>query len=102
MYKLKLSEPFVEDVNISVNYIRNTLLEPVAAQRLKDEVKKAYKKIKEKPFIYPAVPDKYLAALGYRFKMIKNYMLFYIVEKNVIKVSRFLHGHRDWMNILEK
>ena len=102
MYKLKLSEPFIEDVSISVNYIKNTLLEPVAAQRLKDEVKKAYKKIKENPFAYPAVPDKYLATLGYRFKMVKNYILFYIVDKKVIKVTRFLHAHRDWMNILEK
>ena len=102
MYKLKLSEPFVEDVNISVNYIKNTLLEPIAAQRLKDDVKKAYKKIRENPLIYPVVPDKYLSELGYRFKMVKNYILFYIVEKKVIKVTRFLHGHRDWMNILGK
>ena len=102
MYKLKLSGPFKNDLSSSINYITNTLLEPVAAQRLKDEVKKAYKKIKENPLAYPAVPDKYLATLGYRFKMVKNYILFYIVEKNVIKITRFLHGHRDWMNILEK
>ena len=102
MYKLKLSEPFVEDVKISIDYIKNTLLEPAAALRLKDEVKKSYKKIKENPFMYPAVPDKYLSTLGYRFKMVRNYMLFYIVEKKVIKVTRFLHGHRDWMNILLK
>jgi plasmid stabilization system protein ParE len=100
MYTLKLSEPFINDVDSSVNYIKHTLQAPVAAKRLSDEVKKAYKKIKETPFIYPAVPDKYLASLGYRFTMVNNYMMFYIVENKTINISRFLYGHRDWINIL--
>jgi plasmid stabilization system protein ParE len=102
MYTLKLSEPFINDVDKSVCYIKHTLQAPVAAKNLKEEVKKAYKKIKETPFIYPAVPDKYLASLGYRFIMVNNYMMFYVVEDKIIYISRFLYGHRDWMNILGK
>jgi len=40
------------------------LQNPVAAQRLKDEVRKTYNKIKKNPFIYPAVPVEYLALKG--------------------------------------
>ncbi|WP_461248305.1 type II toxin-antitoxin system RelE/ParE family toxin, partial [Treponema sp. R6D11] len=58
------------------------------------------KKIKEKPFIYPAVPDEYLASKGFRFTMVKNYILFYKVKEKQINIDRFLYGHRDWMNIL--
>jgi len=33
--------------------------------------------------------------------MVKNYMMFYIVEEKQINIIRFLYGHRDWMSILE-
>jgi len=101
MYTLNFSKVFREDVKSSVTYIKHTLQAPVAAQRLKDEIKKTYKKIKEAPFMYPAVPDEYLASLGFRFVLVKNYMIFYIVEGKQITIFRFLYGHRDWMNILE-
>jgi plasmid stabilization system protein ParE len=102
MYTLNFSELFRNDVKSSVGYIKHTLQAPVAAQRLKDEVKKTYKKIKETPFIYPAVPDEYLASMGFRFVMVKNYMIFYIVEEKQINIIRFLYGHRDWINILKE
>jgi hypothetical protein len=53
MYKLIFGKIFREDVKSSVNYIKQTLQAPVAAERLKDEIKKAYKTIKGTPFIYP-------------------------------------------------
>jgi plasmid stabilization system protein ParE len=102
MYTLSFSGIFREDTKSSVNYIKNTLQAPAAAQRLKDEIKTSYKKIKENPFIYPIVPDEYLASKGLRFKMVKNYMMFYKVENNDITIIRFLYGQRDWINILGK
>jgi plasmid stabilization system protein ParE len=102
VYSLKLSDPFINDVDSSIKYIKQNLQAPAAAQNLKDEIKNSYKKIKKTPFIYPLVPDKYLASLGYRFKMVKNYILFYTVENTVIEIIRFLYGHRDWMSILRE
>ena len=101
MYKLSFTQSFHYDLKSSVNYIRNTLQNPTAANGLKDEVKKTYLKIKQTPFIYPAVPDEYLASIGFRFIMVKNYMLFYKVENNTVNIIRFLYGRRDWKNILE-
>ena len=100
MYKIKFSKNYDEDVVSSLNNIKHSLQNPIAAKRLRDEVKKAYKKLKKTPFIYPAVPDEYLASKGYRFIIVKNYMLFYKVIENQIEVIRFLYGYRDWMNIL--
>jgi plasmid stabilization system protein ParE len=102
VYKLKFSNYIYEDIKSSVNYIKYDLQNPVAAQRLKNEIKKTYGKIKENPFIYPAVPAKSLALKGYRFTMIKNYMLFYKVKENQINFDRFLYGPRDWINILNE
>ena len=101
MYKLDFTKSFHKDVKASVNYIKNVLQNPIAAKRLKDEIKKSYQKVKEAPFIYPVVPDEHLASLGFRFILVKNYMIFYIVEDKKVNIVRFLYGYRDWKNILE-
>jgi plasmid stabilization system protein ParE len=102
MYKLNFSKIFHDDVSTAVTYIKNTLQAPLAAEKLKSEVKKAYKSIRESPLIYPLLHDEYLAFLGFRFIMVKNYMLFFIVEPELerIHIVRFLFGRRDWKNIL--
>jgi len=100
MYKLQLSKYYREELKSAVNYIKKDLQNPIAANNLKEEAKKTYKKIKENPFLYPAVPDEYLASKGFRFIMVKNYMLFYIVIEKEVIILRFLYGHRDWMNLL--
>ena len=102
MYKLKFSEYIFNDVESSVEYIKNNLKNPVASQRLKNEVKTAYKKIKLNPLIYPAVPIEHLGKKGFKFCMIKNYMLFFKVKKdeNIVNIERFLYGPRDWITIL--
>jgi len=101
VYKINFSNYLYEDVESSINYIKYVLQNPIAAKRLKDEVKKTYKKIKVNPFIYPAVPVEYLALKGYRFTMVKNYMLFFKVKEKQINIERFLYGPRNWINILE-
>jgi len=101
MYKLQLSKYYLEELKSAVNYIKHDLQNPIAANNLKEETKKTYKKIKENPFLYPAVPNEYLASKGFRFVMVKNYMLFYIVIEKEVIILRFLYGQRDWMNILD-
>jgi plasmid stabilization system protein ParE len=102
MYKLNFTKTFHEDVRVSVGYIRNTLQAPLAAEHLKEEVKRTYKSIKDLPLAYPLVHDEYLATMGFRFAMVKNYMLFFTFDPKVnqINIVRFLYGHRDWINIL--
>lgn len=101
MYTLNITESFKNDLKSTVDYIKQNFQAPIAAQRLKNQVKMTYKKIKNNPLIYPIVHDEYLASLGYRFVVIKNFMLFYKVNKNIIEVMRFLYGPSDWSNKLK-
>ena len=101
MYTLSFSKLFKDDVKSSISYIKHALQNPIAADRLKNEIRIVYKKIKKMPYMYPAVPNEYLGSMGFRFTMVKNYMLFYIVEEKHISIIRFLYGHRDWINILK-
>jgi plasmid stabilization system protein ParE len=100
MYTLKYAKSYRDDIKSTVNYIKHSLQNPIAAQRLKDEIKSKYKNLKENPFIYPVVPDEYLASKGYRFIMVNNYMIFYKVKVKQIEIIRFLYGYRDWKNIV--
>ena len=100
MYTITFAESYEEDVKSSVNYIKNSLQNPIAAKNLKVNIKVKYKKIKENPFAYPSVPDEYLASKGYRFALVNNYMIFFIVIEKQIEIIRFLYGPMDWMNIL--
>jgi toxin ParE1/3/4 len=102
MYKLNFAKHFQEDVNSTLNYIKDSLQAPVASERLKDEIKKTYKNLKQNPFMFPVVPDDELASIGFRFAMVKNYMLFYIIEENQINIIRFLYGRRNWITILKE
>ena len=101
MFRLKFSNYLYDDVASSINYIKYVLQNSNAAQRLKNEIKYSYKKIKENPYIYPVVPVEYLASKGYRFIMVKNHMLFFRIKEDIINVERFLYGPRDWINILK-
>jgi plasmid stabilization system protein ParE len=102
MYTLNFAKHFHDDVKSSVNYIKNTLQAPAASERLKDEIRKTYKNIRQNPFMYPVVPNDYLASMGFRFTMVKNYMLFYIIDEKQINIIRFLYGRRDWITILKE
>ncbi len=75
----------------------------MAANNLLNEIEK-YEKILEKmPSIYPLVSDEYLAAKGLKFVLIKNYVLFYTIDKNnkIVNVIRFLYARRNWKEILK-
>ena len=102
MHQIIFAKHFQEDVKSALNYIKNTLQAPAASERLKDEIRKTYKNIKLNPLMYPVVPNVDLASMGFRFTMVKNYMLFYIVEEKRVNIIRFLYGRRNWINILKE
>jgi plasmid stabilization system protein ParE len=104
MYSVYINEIAENDILTTVQYISNVLKVPMAANKLLDEIEEKEKFLGDNPYIYPIVPDEILAKREIRFINIKNYMMFYIVNDNEqrVYVIRFLYGHRDWKNILEK
>ena len=104
MYKLRFSKLYYSDLDESYDYINNKLANPMAADRLIIETKKKLIEIRNNPTHRPLVNDEYLANLGYRLKIVKNYLLFYIIGdgNKHIKIVRFLYGKRDWINILKE
>ena len=101
-YSLYITDIAEEDISASVTYIADALKNPIAANNLLDEIERHEKILGETPNIYPLVRDESLARKGLRYAMIKNYLLFYVVDENskTVTVIRFLHGRRNWKSIL--
>jgi plasmid stabilization system protein ParE len=102
MYFVDITDVAENDILSTADYIANVLKAPIAANNLLDELEKIEHTLAETPYVYPKVPDDYLAEKGLRFVMVKNFILFYTVNDEEQKVYgiRFLYGRRDWKNIL--
>ena len=102
MYLLNITDIAEEDILNTVKYIADVLKAPTAANNLLDEIERYEEILENTPNIYPFVPDEYLAQMGLKFTMIKNYILFYTIneDEKMVTVIRFLYGRRDWKNIL--
>jgi plasmid stabilization system protein ParE len=102
MYFVNVTDAAEQDILSTVKYIADVLKAPLAANNLLDEIEKYEKILGETPNIFPFVPDEYLAEKGLKFVMVKNYMMFFIVneDESIVYVTRFLYGRRDWKNIL--
>ena len=102
-YSLNITDIAEEDILVTVRYITNVLKNSVAANNLLDEIEKHEKILEETPGIYPFVHDEYLAGKGLKYVKIKNFLLFYTVDKKnkIVNIIRFLYGPRDWKNILK-
>jgi len=104
IYSLNITDIAEEDILSTVRYIANDLKNSIAANNLLDEIER-YEIILEKtPDIYPFVQDEYLAEKGLKYIIIKNFLLFYTIDKKkkTVNIIRFLYGRRDWKNILKK
>jgi plasmid stabilization system protein ParE len=102
MYFLSISDAAEQDILAAVKYIADILKAPAAANNLLDELERIEDILENTPNIYPFVPDDYLAEKGYKFVMVKNYILFFIVDEDdkTVNVIRFMHGRRDWKSLL--
>ena len=44
--------------------------------------------------------DLALAAKGYRYLAVDNYLVFYVVVGNIVQIRRILYAHRDYKQLL--
>jgi len=102
MYRIDITEPAEQDIQAAAKYISEELKNPMAADRLLNDVGEAVCSLEEMPFRYALVDNATLARLGFRFFPIRNYLVFYVVreETKTVVIERFLYGKRDWITIL--
>ena len=93
-YKVKIFPAAEQDLEELVAYL-NTLSHEAAIRyfdKLIEEI--------SMPQRCPRPRDLALAAKGYRYLIVGNYLVFYVVEGDTVQIRRILYGRRDYKQLL--
>ena len=101
-YKVIISEKAHNDIDDALNYIINTLCNPIAAKSLLNEIEKAYSDIAINPETYAYCSDPRLRKDGYRKFIIKNYIMIYRIDEinKIAYIVRFFYGKRNYTEFI--
>ena len=97
-YKEKIYPAAKQDLLEIIDYL-NTLSRE-AALRYYDLLTEEIASLATMPERYPRPKDLALAAKGYRYLAVKNYLVFYVVSGDTVQIRRILYGHRDYLSLL--
>ena len=97
-YKVKIYPSAQQDLQEIVDYL-NTL-SPSAALRYYDKLTEEIASLSTMPERCPRPRDLALAAKGYRYLIVENYLIFYVVSGGTVQIRRILYGRRDYRALL--
>ena len=97
-YKIKIYPAAKQDLLDIIDYL-NTL-SPDTALRYYDLLTEEIAALAHMPERCPHPKDLALAAKGYRYLIVKNYLVFYVVTGNTVQIRRILYGRRDYTSLL--
>ena len=97
-YKIKIFPSAQRDLQEIAEYL-NTLSKD-AALRYYDLIVSEIASLRTLPERYPHPRDLPLAAKGYRYFSVKNYLVFYIVSGDTVQIHRILYARRDYSRLL--
>jgi len=97
-YSVRLLHTAEEDFNDIILYIATD--NPAASEKLAQQLEKNLSLLTRHPLLGAIPHEEELAAMGYRFLVVENYLVFYTIENNIIMIHRILHGARDYLSLL--
>ena len=100
MMKLSVTPEAINDIGEIKEYIRDELDNLKAANRIADAIRTSYKGLKQTPLIGRELSKYINFKTDYRFLTCENYLIFYRIEKNVIKIVHIIDGRRDYCRVL--
>ena len=100
MRKIKISDDAYYDIEEMFAYISQD--NKKAAADLKKRIYKNIKDLIHFPYKYPAVQDEdaWGAERGYRYMVVKPYIVFYRVLDDAIIIARILHSRQNALHVL--
>lgn len=72
--------------------------DPFSADSFMDELNAKIVQIGERPLLYPLVQGREARAV--RRRLHRDYLIFYDITGNEVRILRVLHGSRDYTNLL--
>ncbi len=97
-YKIKIFPTAKQDLEEVIGYL-NTL-SPDAASKYYDLLVEEIASLSKMPERCPKPKDLALAAKGYRYLIVKNYLVFYVIIGDTVQIRRILYARRDYRALL--
>ena len=97
-YKVKIFPTAKQDLEEVIGYL-NTL-SPDAASKYYDLLVEEIASLSKMPERCPKPKDLALAAKGYRYLIVKNYLVFYVIIGDTVQIRRILYARRDYSALL--
>ena len=97
-YKIRIFPTARQDMEDVITYL-NTL-SPEAALLYYDLLVDEIASLAKMPERCPRPKDLALAAKGYRYLIVKNYLVFYVVVGDTVQIRRILYARRDYQSLL--
>ena len=92
---LRLAEDDLTEIILYVAADRSS-----AAVKLMTNFSRKLTLLEDNPLIGNVPHEDSLRQLGYRYLLVENYLVFYIVESSVVYAHRIIHGARDYVKRL--
>jgi len=96
-YEVKIFSTAKQDLLEIIDYL-NTL-SPETALRYYDKLTEEIGGLSHMPERCPRPRDLALAAKGYRYLIVENYLVFYTISGQTVQIQRILYGRRNYHNI---
>ncbi len=97
-YKIKIFPTAKQDLEEVIGYL-NTL-SPDAASKYYDLLVEEIASLSKMPERCPKPKDLALAVKGYRYLIVKNYLVFYVIIGDTVQIRRILYARRDYRALL--
>ncbi len=97
-YKIRIYPTAKKDLQEVVSYL-NTL-SPDIALRYYDLLVERILGLSQMPERCPHPRDLALAAKGYRYLLVENYLVFFVVVDDTVQIRRILYARRDYRALL--
>lgn len=99
-YKLEFSTEFKDDLLHVITYISDTLKNPLAADRFNTDVQEAIRMRSQMPLSFEPVHSKYDRGINYYRIYVRNYIVYYVVQGDTMKIMHLIYGARDFNKLL--
>ncbi len=100
MFDIRFSPQAIIDLDEIKRCVADHLLNPPAAQDLIALIFEKIRILSSFPLTGAQLHSEHSFLKSYRFLIIKNYLVFYRTEKNVVSIIRILCARRDYLALL--
>ncbi len=97
-YKIEYLPIAEQDLNDIFEYIM--IDHPDAALRMANQIDESVLTLEAFPYMGSVPNDPRLQALHYRFLIVEPYLIFYVINDNIVEIRRILHGKRKYNFLL--